>query len=107
VRWLHHRRSPGQAMQAGRFTLSGSARSGFDTWADPDGTRVELESDGPPLWPKGLSERGHEVNVVTGVSGTFGHAHMIEVGTDPQDGSARLLGGASDPRALIGSVAAY
>lgn len=107
VRWLHHRRSPGQAIQAGRFTLSGSARSGFDTWSDPDGTRVELESDGPALWPQGLSERGHEVNVVTGVSGTFGHAHMIEVGPDPQDGSPRLLGGASDPRALVGSVAAY
>jgi gamma-glutamyltranspeptidase/glutathione hydrolase len=107
VRWLHHRRSPGQAIQAGRFTLSGSSRSGFDTWADPDGTRVELEADGPASWPEGLSERGHQVNIVDGVSGTFGHAHMIEVGPEPQDGTARLLGGASDPRALVGSVAAY
>jgi gamma-glutamyltranspeptidase/glutathione hydrolase len=107
TRWLHHGRSPGQTMEAGRFALSGSARSGFDTWADPDGTRVELEADGPQLWARGLTERGHEVNVVTGVSGTFGHAHLIEVGPDPDDGTARLLGGASDPRALVGSVAAY
>ncbi len=107
TRWLRHGRSPGQAMEAGRFTLSGSARSGFDTWADPDGTRVEVEADGPPLWAQGLTERGHEVNVVTGVSGTFGHAHLIEVGPEPDDGTARLLGGAADPRALVGSVAAY
>jgi gamma-glutamyltranspeptidase/glutathione hydrolase len=107
VRWLHHRKSPGQAIQSGRFTLSGSARSGFDTWADPDGTRVELEADAPPMWAEGLSERGHEVNIVEGVSGTFGHAHMIEIGPEPPDGTARVLGGASDPRALVGSVAAY
>ena len=106
VRWLHHRKSPGQAMEAGRFTLSGSGR-GFDTWADPDATRVEIEADGPSLWAEGLSKRGHRVNVVTGVSGTFGHAHMIEVGPDPPDGTGRLLGGAADPRALIGSVAAF
>jgi gamma-glutamyltranspeptidase/glutathione hydrolase len=107
ARWLHHGRSPGQAMQAGRFTLSGSARSGFDTWSDADGTRVELEAAGPPLWAAGLTERGHEVNVVSGVTGSFGHAHMIEVGPDPEDGTARLLGGACDPRSLIGAVAAF
>jgi gamma-glutamyltranspeptidase len=62
ARWLHHGKTPGQVIQAGRFTLSGSARSGFDTWTDPDGVRVELEASGPPLWPEGLTERGHEVN---------------------------------------------
>ena len=88
VRWLHHGQSPGRAIQAGRFTLSGSARSGFDTWSDADGTRVELEAAGPPLWAEGLTERGHEVNVVAGVTGSFGHAHMIEVGPEPEDGTA-------------------
>jgi gamma-glutamyltranspeptidase/glutathione hydrolase len=107
ARWLHHGRTPGQVIQAGRFTLSGSARSGFDTWTDPDGVRVELEASGPPLWPEGLTDRGHEVNVVSGVSGSFGHAHMIEMGPDPEDGSARVLGGACDPRTLVGSVAAF
>jgi gamma-glutamyltranspeptidase/glutathione hydrolase len=107
ARWLHHGKNPGQVIQAGRFTLSGSARSGFDTWTDPDGVRVELEASGPPLWPEGLTERGHEVNVVSGISGSFGHAHMIEVRPDPEDGSARVLGGACDPRTLVGSVAAF
>jgi gamma-glutamyltranspeptidase/glutathione hydrolase len=107
ARWLHHGLTPGRVIQAGRFTLSGSARSGFDTWTDPDGVRVELEASGPPLWPEGLTERGHEVNVVSGVSGSFGHAHMIEVVPDPEDSSARVLGGACDPRTLIGSVAAF
>jgi gamma-glutamyltranspeptidase/glutathione hydrolase len=107
ARWLHHGKTPGQVIQAGRFTLSGSARSGFDTWTDPDGVRVELEASGPPLWPEGLTERGHEVKVVSGVSGSFGHAHLIEVGPDPEDGSARVLGGACDPRTLVGSVAAF
>jgi len=103
TRWLHEGRDPGRVIGAGRFTLSGSARSGFDTWADPNGVRVELEEDGPREWPEGLSALGHEVNVVRGVTGSFGHAHMIEVG----DEAPRLLGGACDPRTLIGSVAAY
>jgi gamma-glutamyltranspeptidase / glutathione hydrolase len=107
VRWLHEGRDPGRVIGAGRFTLSGSARSGFDTWADPDGVRVELESDGPAEWPEGLRALGHEVNVVRGVSGSFGHAHMIEVGEDAPDAEPRLLGGACDPRTLIGAVAAY
>lgn len=107
TRWLHHGRSAGEVISAGRFTLSGSARSGFDTWNDPDGVRVELEGDGPLAWPEGLRERGHEINVVDGPSGSFGHAHLIEVATDPVDTTKRVLGGAADPRALIGSVAAF
>jgi gamma-glutamyltranspeptidase / glutathione hydrolase len=106
ARWLHHKKTPGQAIGAGRFTLSGSAHSGFDTWTDPDGVRVEVEADGSASWPEGLRARGHEVNVVSGVSGSFGHAQMIEVGADPASGQ-RVLGGACDPRALVGSVAAY
>ena len=107
ARWLHHGRTPGQVIQAGRFTLSGSARSGFDTWTDPDGVRVEPEPSGPERWAQGLTERGHEVNVVSGVSGSFGHAHMIEVGPDPADGAVRVLGGACDPRTLVGSVSVF
>ncbi|MFZ0666841.1 MAG: gamma-glutamyltransferase [Acidimicrobiales bacterium] len=107
TRWLHHGRSAGEVISAGRFTLSGSAHSGFDTWTDPDGVRVELEADGPVAWPDGLVERGHRVNVVHGVSGSFGHSHLIEVGPDPVDPSTRVLGGAADPRALVGAVAAY
>jgi gamma-glutamyltranspeptidase / glutathione hydrolase len=107
ARWLGRGEDPGRAIGAGRFTLSGSARSGFDTWADPDGVRVELEEDGPARWVEGLEALGHEVNLVRGVSGSFGHAHLIEVGTEPSDGTPRVLGGACDPRTLIGSVAAY
>lgn len=93
-------------MSAGRFTLSGSAHSGFDTWNDPDGVRVELEESGPRAWPDGLVERGHDVNVVSGVTGSFGHAHMIDV-IPGDDATPRVLGGACDPRCLVGSVAAY
>jgi gamma-glutamyltranspeptidase/glutathione hydrolase len=107
VRWLRHRRSPGEVIGAGRFTLSGSAHSGFDTWTDPDGTRVELEASGPGSWPQGLTDRGHDVNVVSGVSGSFGHAHLIEVSQSLEPGEPNVLGGSADPRALIGSVVGY
>jgi gamma-glutamyltranspeptidase / glutathione hydrolase len=113
VRWLHHGQDPGRSIGSGRFTLSGSARSGFDTWTDPDGVTVEVEEDGPARWPDGLRSLGHEVNLVRGVSGSFGHAHMIEVApdTDPisetGESAKRVLGGACDPRTLVGSVAAF
>lgn len=107
VRWLRHAQSPARSIASGRFRLSGSARSGFDTWNDPDGTTVEVEAAGSGSWPEGLAARGHKVKVVEGLSDAFGHAHLIEVSRDPRDGVGKLLGGACDPRALVGSVAAY
>jgi gamma-glutamyltranspeptidase/glutathione hydrolase len=100
TRLLHHDQSPGAAMRAARWALTGSARSGFDTWSDPDGVRVEIEADGAG-WAGGLAERGHEVKVVDQLGSTFGHAHVIAV-----DGDG-MLGGCADPRALIGATAGY
>jgi gamma-glutamyltranspeptidase/glutathione hydrolase len=99
VRLLKGKESAGATISAPRFALSGSARSTFDTWSDPDGVRVEIESDAA-AWRPTLEDRGHEVKVVDGVVGTFGHAHLIEV-------TGGRLAGLADPRALIGEAAAY
>jgi gamma-glutamyltranspeptidase/glutathione hydrolase len=85
---------------APRWALIGSGASGFDTWADPDGASVAIETTAPAAWGSALRERGHEVTEIDGIFGSFGHAHLIEV-TD--DG----LAGAADPRALIGAAAGY
>ncbi len=101
TRYLHHGGSPGAVIGAPRFALTGSAASGFDTWNDPDGVRVEVEAAAGEEWVQGLSQRGHEVKVVDGVVGTFGHAHLIEVTPDG------MLGGAADPRALTGAASGF
>jgi gamma-glutamyltranspeptidase/glutathione hydrolase len=99
TRFLKGKESAGSAISAPRFALTGSARSSFDTWTDPDGVRVEVEADAA-AWQPTLEDRGHEVKLVDGVSGTFGHAHLIEV-TDSG------LAGLADPRALISEAAGY
>jgi gamma-glutamyltranspeptidase/glutathione hydrolase len=99
TRLLRGSESAGATISAPRFALTGSARSSFDTWTDPDGVRVEIESDAAG-WRTTLEDCGHEVKVVDGITGTFGHAHLIEV-------MAHGLAGLADPRALIGEAAGY
>ena len=96
ARLLHHGQAPGDAVGAPRWVLAASGRSGFHTWADPDRVRVDVEDAG---WFDGLAARGHQVKVVTGVSTTFGHAQVIDVGD--------MLAGAADPRAEVEAVAGY
>jgi gamma-glutamyltranspeptidase/glutathione hydrolase len=98
-RWLRHGESPGRAIAAPRWVLTGG--TGFDTWRTPDPT-VLVEADAPAAWVEALRARGHEV-VVAGVEDTrgFGHAHLLAVA--PAGGWA----GAADPRALIGAAAGY
>ena len=100
ARLLRHQETPGTVIGAPRWSLIGSGASGFDTWTDPDGATVAIETTAPAEWGPALRERGHEVTEIDGVFGSFGHAHLIEV-TD--DG----LAGAADPRALIGAAAGY
>ena len=100
ARLLHHDASAGAAISAPRWALTGSATSGFDTWNDPNGVRVEIEAEAAPHWADGLTARGHEVKVVDGLASHFGHAHVIDV----RDG---VLAGAADPRALISLAASY
>jgi gamma-glutamyltranspeptidase / glutathione hydrolase len=100
TRLLRHGENPGALIAAPRWSLIGSEGSGFDTWADPDGTAVGVETIAPPGWGEALRERGHAVSEIDGIFGSFGHAHVIEV-TD--DG----LAGAADPRALIGAATGY
>lgn len=105
ARLLVHGEDPGAVIGAPRWVLSSGTGRGFDTWADPDSARVELEPEAPGPWAKGLGRRGHPVHVVEedpdGIyRHAFGHAHLIEVG---DDGERR---GAADPRAQISSASA-
>ena len=100
TRMLHHRQSPGSTIGAPRWALRQPAASGFDTWSDPDTTIVNVEDDAAPDWADGLRERGHEVAIVEGISGSFGHAQVIEV-------TESGLAGAADPRALVGGAIGY
>ena len=100
ARLLLHNEVPGSVIGAPRWALIGSGASGFDTWADPDGASVAIETTAPEAWGEALRERGHEVDEIDGIFGSFGHAHLIEV-TD--DG----LAGAADPRALISAATGY
>jgi gamma-glutamyltranspeptidase/glutathione hydrolase len=61
---------------------------------------VCIESDAEAAWADGLRERGHQVDVVDGMTGTFGHAQLIEV-------TPSGLAGAADPRALTGDAIGY
>lgn len=95
-----HGQSAGAAIGAPRWALRQPASGGFDTWADPDATVVCIESDAEAAWADGLRERGHQVDVVDGMTGTFGHAQLIEV-------TPSGLAGAADPRALTGDAIGY
>lgn len=101
VRLLHHGRSAGSVIGAPRWALTSGSPSGFDTWVEPDATRVAVEGSADPGWAAGLEARGHEVDIVDGMTGAFGHAQLIDV---VDDGS---LAGAADPRAMIGAAQGY
>lgn len=100
TRLLHHGQSAGTTIAAPRWALRQATSSGFDTWVDADATVVHVEDEAAPDWVEGLRDRGHVVEVVEGVTGTFGHAQLIEV-TDSG------LAGAADPRALVGAAVGY
>jgi gamma-glutamyltranspeptidase/glutathione hydrolase len=100
TRMLHHGQSAGSTIAAPRWALRQAASSGFDTWVDADATVVNVEGDAAGDWVDGLLQRGHDVEVVEGVTGTFGHAQLIEV-TDAG------LAGAADPRSLVGAAVGY
>ena len=87
----------GDAMAAPRFRF-GVEGSGFDTWIDPHGVRLELEDGHPDAWRGGLQALGHPIAEAE-FGGGFGHAATIEIGAD---GSRTA---AADPRAVVGGVA--
>ncbi|GAB3998403.1 hypothetical protein GCM10029992_24100 [Glycomyces albus] len=95
-RVLRSGQSVTEAVAAPRWCLY-SGPNGFGTWAGPYEFDLELERGAPDAWRRGLTDRGHRI--ADRNSGTFGHAHLIEI--DP-DGRA---GGAADPRAETGTVA--
>jgi len=91
--------SPGRAIAAGRWGLTGGA-TGFDTWSEHGRVRVALEGHVPDAWADDLRARGHDVDTTGAFEHGFGHAHVIQVDDE-------ILAGASDPRPRSGAAAAY
>ncbi|GAA4922079.1 gamma-glutamyltransferase family protein [Stackebrandtia albiflava] len=94
TRLLRHGQTPGEAIGAPRFRLGNL--NGFDTWTMPTANPTCLETGAPQAWD-GLADLGHRLERT---GSQFGHAHLIEVSDD------EMRGGAADPRAVIGAVAA-
>lgn len=99
ARTLRHGQSPGRAISAGRFGLTGGA-TGFDTWSERGRVRVNLEGHAPAAWAEGLRARGHDVTVTNDFDHGYGHAHLIAVDHD-------VLAGASDPRPRTGGARGF
>ena len=98
ARFLVGHESPGDAVAAGRFALSGGA-TGFDTWnAGGDELTVEIEGHAPAAWDAALTSLGHRTQRTEPFSSGFGHAHLISVEEDH-------LAGGSDPRSFFGAAA--
>jgi gamma-glutamyltranspeptidase/glutathione hydrolase len=100
TRMLRHGESPGTSISAPRWTLANPTSNGFDCWTAPDDVIILVEDEAEGTWADGLRARGHDVSILPGVLGTFGHAQLIEVGDEG-------LAGAADPRALISEAAGY
>lgn len=99
ARLLAAGQSPAEVIEGPRAVLGASAGvTGFDLWTGPD--RVLVEDHAPPAWEAGLTRRGHDVLVRSGLGTGFGHAHLVEVTPEGRQGAA-------DPRALIGSAAGH
>jgi gamma-glutamyltranspeptidase/glutathione hydrolase len=99
ARLLRNGESPGRAIAAGRWGLTGGA-TGFDTWVDHGRVRVAIEGQASPAWAEGLRARGHDVDVTGAFDHGFGHAHVIRVHED-------VLAGASDPRPRSGGASIH
>ena len=97
ARWLRFGQPPGQAMAAPRWELAARTSNGFNCWTAPDDLVLQLEPEASQDWTDRLRALGHDVRVPGGV---FGHAQLIDAGTDG------VLTGAADPRTLTGGVSA-
>lgn len=103
ARLLQAGQTPSQAVQSPRFVLANhGGATGFDTWHAPGPVGVDIESDAPADWIRGLSERGQSVQQVEPSNHGMGHAHLIEVVDD-----GRALAGASDRRAGHGAATGF
>ena len=98
TRLFHHGQSPAAAMGAARWALAGPV-TGFDTWTAASGPLVQIEGHAPASWMSALAGRGHATRSLAPYSGDFGHAQII------QRGSNGFWVGASDPRSIVGTVA--
>ena len=99
TRLFRHRRSPAEAIRAGRWALRGPA-TGFDTWTSGEQPTVVVEGHAPRVWREDLAARGHRVDVGAPYDSGFGHAHAIVVEPDG------VFAAAADPRARVGAAAA-
>ena len=90
---------PGTALASPRWRFSGSSSNGFNTWANPEDVRLELEGDHPELSTQ-LTRLGHTLSSLPANSSAFGHAHIIST-------EGGLLSGAAEPRVSVSGTAAY
>ena len=90
---------PGTALASPRWRFSGSTSNGFNTWADPQNVRLEIEGNHPELTDV-LARLGHAVSSLPANNSAFGHAHIISL-------EAGVLSGASEPRVSVSGTAAY
>jgi len=92
--------SPGSAVGAARWLLTGAGANAFDTWNRPDEVVLKLEAHSPTGWAEGLRDRGHQVSQAGPGDTVFGSAHTIWVEDD-------VLAGAADPRTGTASAAGF
>lgn len=98
TRLFHHAQSPATAMSAPRWALAGP-ETGFDTWTGSVAPTVEIEGHAPASWATGLAGRGHKTVSRPPFASDFGHAQVIMRDVNG------FWAGASDPRAVVGTVA--
>jgi gamma-glutamyltranspeptidase/glutathione hydrolase len=99
ARLFAHSEQPAPAVHAGRWVLRGPS-TGFDTWTSGDVPTVVLEGHVPNQWRADLLDRGHPVDVAPSWDSMFGHAQVITA-------ARGTFAVAADPRARVGSAAAF
>jgi gamma-glutamyltranspeptidase/glutathione hydrolase len=102
ARLLRGGQDPAQAIASPRLVLDAPSAGPFRLWWGDD-LQVLVESDAPPDWMAGLTQRGHHVQTIRAFDPVaVGCAQIIAV---KRDAGGHTLIGASDPRSPEGGIA--
>lgn len=119
ARLLVARQSPAAAVAAPRWRWAVPDAGGFGTWSDPSRLQLLLETHDDQALASvdvahlldALRALGHDAQPAAPFDSSFGHAHVIKVGSrSPDRSDAAAVGpleGASDPRATGSAIAGY
>lgn len=99
-RMLCHGASPGSALRAARWLVTGKDDTPFGTWDRPSRGVVKLEAHAPDGWAEGLRARGHDVVLAEPRDPAFGSAHIIRV-------DEGVFVGAADPRSATAATSGF